>query len=163
MYNVYCISALSYTKSLVEPRPNTYSSICGRYCIGFYIHSASHTGSCPWRGGAYLAGHPPTCVSFAPSFFSCWPPPCAAILYPTVTPIRPHCDNVEPFLFWGRSSNLIGLSSALRHLPKRCLFSFSSATFSYWLGSGEFWGHEWCGGALVNQASTLTIGFLLTN
>src|SRR6218665_3904248 len=41
----------------------TYPNICGMYCTGFHSHSASHTRSHPWCGGACLAGRPPVCAS----------------------------------------------------------------------------------------------------
>src|SRR6218665_1032615 len=88
----------------------------------FHSHSASLTGSCPWCGGAYLAGRPPICASSA-----ALSPHLQAVVHSgpllTVTwwcgPIRPLCDNADPFIFCSWSKNLEWASSRSKAPPKR--------------------------------------------
>ena len=68
----------------------TYPNICG---TSFHSHSASHTGLCPWCGGACLAGRPPICTS-------------SATLSPLLVQAVVHCDPMFTIIWWSHSPAL---------------------------------------------------------
>src|SRR6218665_528088 len=81
------------------------------YCTGFHSHSASHTGSRPWCGGACLAGRPPICASSVPLFLVLFAR--SATMQTRSFSVVGPCSNLE----WNSNR------SKPKAPPKRCLFS----------------------------------------
>src|SRR6218665_174017 len=106
------------------------------YCTGFHSHSAFHTGSRPWYGGACLAGRPSICASSA--FHSllvlvvvhCGP--LSTVIWLSHSPaVRPVPFSVVDPTTWN------GLPIHLRHLPTVPVLNAPSQDCSFPFGLGR--------------------------
>ena len=142
----FLIYAVISCPATCDMNMSAYPSVCRRYCSGFHSQNASYSGSRPWCGGAYLAGHLLFVWALAPFLFSCRPP-YTEVLCPRGFggPIRLPCNNAESFVFCGLSNNREWASLRCEAPSKWCLFSVSPAfeNFSFPLGLGRE--HLWIG------------------